>query len=208
MRSRVDPDPDKALKDDPQHPANEPATPFKMSTEFNIVAGSLPSLRFGRRYRLRVRPVDLAGNSLKFDDPLADLLAAVGMALPRNPNGLPYLRFEPVAAPLVAPRQVEALTGPGSGLERLVIRTWNDDPAKDNAPADLSASDRHILPPSTSVELGERMGMFDDPSGKLNQAPAMWQLIVNRDKGELNSRRDHRRRTEETRPPGSRRTPG
>jgi hypothetical protein len=180
-----DPDPDKALKDDPQHPANEPATPFKMSTEFSSVAGSLPGLRFGRRYRLRVRPVDLAGNSLKFDDPLADLLAAIGMAIPRDPNGLPYLRFEPVAAPLVAPRQVEALTDPGSGLDRLVIRTWNDDPSKDNDPADLSASDRHILPPSTSVEMGERLGMFDDPSGKLNPAPGMWQLIKDRDKGEL-----------------------
>jgi hypothetical protein len=50
-----DPDPDKALTDDPEHPQNEPATPFKMTTKFNAVPGSLPALRFGRRYRLRVR---------------------------------------------------------------------------------------------------------------------------------------------------------
>lgn len=180
-----DPDPDKALKEDPQHPANEPATPFKMTTEFSAMAGSLPALRFGRRYRLRLRPVDLAGNSMKHDDPAADWLAQVGLALPRDAHGLPYLRFEPVAAPLVAPRVVEALTGPGSSLERLVIRSWNDGIDKDGDPADLVGSDRHILPPSTSVELGERMGMFDDSNGKLNPAPGMWQLIAERDKGEL-----------------------
>ncbi len=180
-----DPDPDKALQDDPQHPANEPATPFKMTTEFSIVAASLPSLRFGRRYRLRLRPVDLAGNSLDYDDAVADLLTMIGLAIPLDPQGLPYLRFEPVAAPLVVPRQAEALTAPGSDLERLVIRTWNDGAAQDSDPADLTGSDRHILPPSTSVEMGERLGMFDDSTGKLNSSPAMWQLVAQRDKGEL-----------------------
>ena len=86
----------------------KPATPFKMTTEFSIVAASLPSLRFGRRYRLRLRPVDLAGNSLDYDDAVADLLTMVGLAIPLDPQGLPYLRFEPVAAPLVALRQARS----------------------------------------------------------------------------------------------------
>jgi hypothetical protein len=177
-----DPDPDKALDEDSNHPANEPATPFKMTTEFSVIPSSLPALRFGRRYRLRARPVDICGNSMAADDPLAALLALLA-GLPRDPEGFPYLRYEPVAAPSVVPRDTTALTGPGSQLERLVMRTFNDDPSKDGDPADLSASDRFIVPPSTSVEVGERLGMFDDPNGKLDTSPGMYHLISERDAG-------------------------
>ena len=180
-----DPDPDKALMDDPSHPPNEPATPFKMTTQFKVYPGSLPSLRFGRRYRLRARPVDIAGNSMKYDDPLTALLSFL-MGQPRDADGLPYLRFEPVAAPSVILRDTEAVTAPGSQLQRLVIRTFNDDPSKDNDPADLTASDRFIVPPSTSVEFGERMGMFDDANGKLITTAAMYNLIAKRDAGKFN----------------------
>lgn len=178
-------DPAKALDEDPNHPPNEPATPFKMSTEFRIAPGSLPALRFGRRYRLRVRPVDICGNSMAFDDPLAHALSFAG-ALPRDPDGAPYLRFEPVVAPSVVLRDETAVTAPGSQLERLVIRTYNDDPAKDGDPADLTASDRFIVPPSTSVEMAERMGMLDGPDGRPVQSAAMYNLIGARDAGRLN----------------------
>ena len=140
-----DPDPDKALVEDPDHPANEPATPFKMTTQFSAAPASLPSLRFGRRYRLRLRAVDLAGNSMAHNDPLAALLSFL-TGLPRDPEGLAYLRYEPVIAPLVVLRDVRSVTDPGSQLERLVIHTYNDDPSKDNDPADLTASDRFIAP--------------------------------------------------------------
>lgn len=180
-----DPDPDKTLDEDPEHPENEPATPFKMTTQFSAVAKSLPSLRFGRRYRLRVRPVDLCGNSLKYDAPLANLLAFLA-GLPRNPEGFAYLRYEPVAAPSVVLRDVKAVTDPGSQLERLVIRTFNDDESKDSAAADLTASDRFVTPPSTSVEVGERLGMFDDAAGKIVNSQAMYDLIGARDQGQLN----------------------
>ena len=55
-------------------------------------------------------------------------------------------------------RDEAAVTGPGSAVHRLVMRTFNDGIDKDGAAADLTASDRHILPPRTSVELGERHG--------------------------------------------------
>ena len=180
-----DPDPDKALEEDPAHPPNEPATPFKMTTHYTAVRGSLPALRFGHRYRLRLRAVDLCGNSLEHDSPLAALLANLA-GLPRSLEGIPYLRFEPVAPPQVVLRDTRAVTEPGSQLERLVIRTYNSDPSQDTAPADLTASDRFIVPPSTSVETGERLGMFDDASGKLVNSPAMYQLIGERDQGRLN----------------------
>src|SRR5215207_5694414 len=132
------PDPDKAIPpdgDDPDYRVNEPVTPFKLTTRFDIVKGTLPKLRFGRRYRVRARVVDLAGGGLRVDEPIADQLAST-MALPRDPEGFAYLRYEPVAAPLVVIREASAVTGPGSAVDRLVIRTANDGPAKDTAAAD------------------------------------------------------------------------
>ena len=180
-------DPDKAIPpdgDDPAYRMNEPVTPFNLGTRFEIVKGTLPKLRFGRRYRLRARVVDLAGGGLEADDSIAEELAT-GMALPHDPEGLAYLRYEPVAAPLVVIRDARAVTAPGSAVDRLVIRTSNNDPAKDTMPADLTGSDRHILPPRTSVEMAERLGMFDTPSGELRTDAATWQLISERDAAEL-----------------------
>src|SRR5205085_4560297 len=107
------PDPAKAVPpDDPNDPdfdpENPPATPFKMTTEFAVVSGSLPSLRFGRSYRVRARAVDLAGNSLGPADPVADALATL-FATPREPEGFPYLRFEPVVAPAIVLRDPEGV---------------------------------------------------------------------------------------------------
>ena len=177
-----DPDPDKAL-DNPDE--NEPATPFKMTTRFDVAAGSLPSLRFGRRYRIRARVTDLCGNSLELGDPLADVLARIGFAIPADADGFAYLRYEPVAAPIVVVRDAAAITGPGSTLHRLVIRTFNRDPSLDGAPADLTASDRHLVPPRTTVDTAEKLSMFDGPDGKLVSSAAMYALIAQRDSGQL-----------------------
>jgi hypothetical protein len=183
------PDPHKAVPpDDPNDPdfdpENPPATPFKMTTEFTVVSASLPSLRFGRSYRVRARAVDLCGNSLALSDPVADTLA-MAFATPREPEGFPYLRFEPVVAPAIVLRDPEGVSSPGSAIDRLVLRTFNDSEAKDSDAADLTGSDRHIVPPRTSVELAERLGMFDDAAGKLRTDPATYALIKHRDEGKL-----------------------
>ena len=172
-------DPDKAIPPDtpdPDYAENEPVTPFKMKADFTVVRGSLPQLRFGRRYRLRARAVDLGGNSLALDDPLADLLSEI-LALPQDPEGFAYLRYEPVAAPLVVMRDHAAVTGRGSAVDRLVIRTFNSDPSLDGAAADTTASDRHILPPRASVEICEHLGLFDDAHGHLEGNVGTWTLI-------------------------------
>lgn len=179
-------DPDQAIPDaNNPDPENVPATPFQMTTAFKAFPGSLPALRFGRRYRLRARVVDLCGNSLKLGEPLTDALAAA-FGLPLDAEGFVYLRYEPVASPLPVLRDTRSVTDPGSALERLVIRTFNAAPAQDAQAADRTASDRHIVPPHTSVEVGERLGMFDDAAGKLVGSKAMYDLIAARDAGELN----------------------
>lgn len=180
-------DPDKAIPPDapdPDYAENQPVTPFKLQASFTVVSGTLPQLRFGWRYRMRARAVDLAGNSMALGDPLTDLLAQL-YALPQDPGGFAYLRYEPVAAPLVVIRDPAAITGAGSAVDRLVLRTFNADPGEDTAAADLTASDRHILPPRTSVETCELHGLFDDAAGHLKGDAATWSLIGARDGGEL-----------------------
>lgn len=180
-------DPHKAVppdEDDPEYRVDQPETPFKLTTSYRVVPGSLPRLRFGSSYRVRARAVDLAGNSLELDGHITDGLATV-MALPNDPEGFTYLRYEPVIAPLVVPRDPNALTGAGSALDRLVIRTFNAAEADDAVAADATAADRHILPPRTSVEMGERLGMFDTAAGELDSDPTTWKLVADRDAGEL-----------------------
>ncbi len=167
---------------------NTPATPFKMTTQFSVVSGSLPSLRFGRRYRVRARVVDICGNSLALDKdkPILEELSEK-KALPQDQEGFAYLRYEPVISPLVVLRDVKGITDPGSQVDRIVIRTYNCDPSLDNKAADLTANDRHILPPRVSVEMAERLGMLDDSTGKLNPSHAMYDLLAAKDGAELNS---------------------
>jgi hypothetical protein len=180
-------DPNKAVPpdgDDPEYREDQPETPFNMQVAYRVLPGSLPSLRFGARYRLRARAVDLAGNSLAHDAELSHRLA-LAAGLPRDAEGFAYLRYEPVIAPLVALRDARGVTDPGSAVDRLVIRTFNDDISKDGDAADTTAADRHILPPRTSVEMGERLSMFDDETGKLGSDAATWQLIAERDAGAI-----------------------
>ncbi|PSN13065.1 hypothetical protein C7271_22920, partial [filamentous cyanobacterium CCP5] len=178
-------DPDLAVPNpDAPDPENEPITPFPLVASYAVVPGSLPRLRFGGRYRFRARVVDLAGNSLGLNDPLTDLLAQ-SLGLPNGEGTFPYLRFEPVAAPSLVLRDEQGVTGPGSSVDRLVIRTYNSDRSLDSAAADLTAGDRHIAPPRGSVEMGERHGIFDGADGRLTPSPAMWELIRQRDAAQL-----------------------
>jgi hypothetical protein len=168
------PDPGKALNPDPT--ANSPATPFKMVASFAATKGSLPSLRFGARYRLRVRTVDLAGNSLPLSSKAPDALV-----LPAKGATTPFLRFEPVPPPLVVLRSARQ---PGSHLLRLVIRSRNATPSADGTPTSAT-DDRHIAPPKASQRMAEQHGMFDDAHDKLRGDAATYAAIVARDEFDL-----------------------
>ena len=73
-------------------------TEFQMESSFSVVKGSLPSLRFGNKYGLRARVVDLAGNSITLEE-ANDIINNDGYS-----NATPlqsYLRFEPISAPAI-----------------------------------------------------------------------------------------------------------
>jgi len=134
---------------DPQNPAQ---TDFKLAVRFKPVKGTLPRLRFGASYQIRARAVDLAGNSLAAD---ADIPAS--FSIPAQPTA--YLRYEPVAAPVVVLR--EALspdTTPGESMQTIAIRSNFNTPAG-------GPSERHLAPPKVSEEMAEVHGMFDTPTG-------------------------------------------
>jgi hypothetical protein len=164
--------PDPAEATTPDATRGEPMTPFKMTTAFTVRPGSLPELRFGDRYRLRARAVDLAGNSVEATADSTDPATTL-------PDGgeLPYQRFEPVPPPLVVLQQQPRL---GSSLEQLVIRSNNSDESLD-ASATWEADQRHVGPPKTSVRLAEQHGAFDDAAGHLRGDAATYGLIVSRD---------------------------
>ena len=126
--------------------ADTPAGNLAVDVRFDVPPGSLPRLRFGRAYDCRLRAVDLAGSSLAVDDPIAE-----SYALPLGP----YLRFDPLPAPvLLAP----APAGPGESIERLVIHG-------DGVTASRETAERLVAPPKTTQALAEWHGVLDAPSG-------------------------------------------
>ncbi|KAB1984180.1 peptidoglycan-binding protein [Streptomyces triticiradicis] len=102
----------------PVPPRNDapPGVPLEITVK--VRPGSLPRLRFGHRYRVRLRTVDLAGNGLDVTQATA-LKALPGTALP-DPGTQPFQRFEAVPAPVVVPRLP---FGEGASAVRMVIRS-------------------------------------------------------------------------------------
>lgn len=138
--------------------AFDPTLDFKLNVQSKIVPGTLPRLRFGRNYRIRVRTVDLAGNSV----PLSHQPESSGDTVRTN---IRYMRYEPLASPIV-------LAGnplrDGEFLESLVIRSNFDRSAKDYEqayPTDKTYPDyaqRFLLPPKNSQQMAETHGMFEN----------------------------------------------
>ena len=152
----------------------EPVTTFAMTSSFTAHPGSLPTLRFGRRYRMRARAVDLAGQGVPLTATAADDLIA-----PAGGELLPYFRYEPVPHPVLVLRTPPVA---GASLAQLVIRSFNSDPALD-AVATGDLDERHVVPPRASVMMTERHGLLDDPQGRLRGDAAAYQMIVQRDRG-------------------------
>jgi hypothetical protein len=154
--------------------SNQAPEGIGLSVTFQPRPGSLPRLRYGHSYRVRMRAVDLAGNSLKLDptpppppDPTHPLM--------QHPfsESVVFTRFEQIDPPVVVLRDV--LTE-GESVERLVIRSNYNQTARDYSqnPQVLAArqekpynptNERHLAPPKTSQLMAELHGMFDKAVG-------------------------------------------
>jgi hypothetical protein len=138
--------------------AFDPELEFRMNTQVKIVPGTLPKLRFGTDYFIRVRTVDLAGNSI----PISHAGTNESHTVLKN---IRYLRYEPLSSPIV-------LSGTqykdGESLEKMVIRSnYNQSSSEfesQYAEEDESLADhslRYFLPPQNSQQIAETHGMFE-----------------------------------------------
>lgn len=150
------------------------ATAFRLETKFRPAPGSLPRLRFGGRYRLRARAVDLAGNSVGLG---SDDASKAIPAPPKEPAS--YARFDPVAPPVVALREEPKR---GETVDEVVIRSFNDGIEKDTVPGG-EVAERHVVPPKTSELGAETHGMFDASGGGVRKD--VYGLIAEKDPGQL-----------------------
>jgi len=147
---------------------------FKLRASFRAAPGSLPSLRYGGKYRIRIRIADLAGGGPTVDD--------------LNPTDFSnatdeefYTRFEPVGPPfMVLKNKIDGM--PGESLERLVIRSFNKSVDLDTVPIDTS-SERHLAPPAMAALDAETHGVFDLPAVQVTDEnlKKQYDLIVSKE---------------------------
>jgi hypothetical protein len=144
----------------------DPDLEFKMNLQSNSVPGTLPRLRFGNDYRLRVRSVDLAGNSV-------DLTSQTEAPQETVKSNVRYMRYEPLASPIVL---VGNELRDGEFLENLVVRSNYDESTdsyegkgldKNTYPAHAQ---RYLLPPKNSQLMAESHSMFEKAMGNNPEA--------------------------------------
>lgn len=163
---------------DPPYAAENEETPpgLPLKTKYQVVSGTLPRLRFGRTYRMRVRLVDLAGASAEFSEDNVQ---------PKGAESAPvkFLRHEPVEPPALAlvsqNGSVDPL-GEGESMQRMAIRTFNDTPDK-NTIASGQTARRHLAPTRVGHRFAEFHGVLDTgPNGAVDTS--LYPLLVKLDK--------------------------
>jgi hypothetical protein len=113
--------------------------------------GKLPPLRFGQRYTMRARAVDLAGNSLPVNG-----APGSGIAVTQSER---HLRYEPSPAPRVL---LIGAPQPGASEEVIVVRSESG-ADQTNGGIDTGTAERMIVPASLSIFMAEQHGAFDIP---------------------------------------------
>ncbi len=136
-----------------------------------IVPGTLPRLRFGKSYAIRIRTVDLAGNSVDLSQPTS----SPGQTEVRN---IRYLRYEPIGSPITL---LGTPLREGEMMDHLVIRSnYNQSVEEFEAGHGMPPeSVRFFLPPQNSQQIAEFHGMFDHAMGSNPEAAQKaYQLIT------------------------------
>ncbi len=140
----------------------DPDLEFKINAQSKIVPGTLPKLRFGKDYRVRIRAVDLAGNSVPVSHPTE-------APLDTTRSNIRYMRYEPLSSPIVL---VGNELKDGEFLERMVVRSnygQSVSAYEDAFPVDGKKLDdhsqRYLLPPKNSQLMAETHGMFENAFG-------------------------------------------
>jgi hypothetical protein len=162
----------------------------QLGVDFAAVPGSLPRIRFGSFYQVRVRTVDLAGNGLSGADAdgIVEAFAAqrsLTPILPDRPQTFRYRRFEPIPPPELVLRDV--LTE-GEAVDVMVIRsngsTTADFAASLDDPKYKARNERHMVPPKAALTMVESHGRLDGAFGQAGDSGAFYN-ICQRERGTL-----------------------
>ena len=154
------------LNDQTADPVPEPDSDLPFTMTVTVAPGTLPSLRYGRRYRFRARVVNIAGRSVPFEKDST-------VPTPATP-ALRHSRYEPVPSPVLVPRRPVT---EGESAAVMVVRTDNSDSAN---PRPGPACERHLLAPKAAVLTLERHGVLDVP-GENRLDPEVYGLLFERD---------------------------
>ncbi len=155
--------------------AFDPSLNFKLHVDTKPVLASLPKLRFGIDYRLRIRAVDIAGNSVGIN-----FLSESERDTTRS--NIRYMRYEPLASPIVL---VGNELKDGEFLESMVVRSNFDKSAQNYERENVTGqafpgySHRFLLPPKNSQLMAESHGMFEKAfEGNTSAAQVIYDIIT------------------------------
>jgi len=152
---------------------------FRLHIKTETVKGTLPRLRFGKDYMLRVRTVDLAGNSVLLDSQPEKVSEAVI-------RGFRYYRYDALMNPVLL---LGSELKDGEALEELVVRSnynmsteefqgrYGNVDSSENTKAT-----RHFLPPRNSQLIAEQHARFDKAFGNNPElAKTLYELISSKE---------------------------
>jgi hypothetical protein len=170
-----------------------PAGLKQVESTVQAASGTLPRLRFGHSYQMRVRTVDLAGNGLNLERAQSVLDALFNQRrpevfLPISGQQLPYRRFDPIASPVLVLRE-ELMEGEAADV--MVIRSNGAPTTTASYAASLGDpryhgfNDRHVAPPKSSQRMAERHGRLDAAFGIAGRPQSVFGVFA-RDLGTLN----------------------
>ncbi|TXH20649.1 MAG: hypothetical protein E6Q95_05320 [Chitinophagaceae bacterium] len=146
---------------------------FQLNVQPTVAKGTLPKLRFGNAYAIKLRAVDLAGNSVSH-------LHAPEYSSQAIVTGIRYLRYEPTEVPfLYYGNKVKD----GESSEVMVIRSNENETTAEYESkwptAYKNLSIRHVLPPRVAVGTAVTHGMMDAVMGIGGQkAKELYDFII------------------------------
>ena len=138
----LDPATGKAVETLPSSPV---PGPVQFAVDYQVQPGTLPRLRYGSRYVLRARQVDISGVSREVTD-----TGGTG----ELPPPIDFGRWSAVASPSLVRRELAPSPGVDDTPTQLVIKS-----ELDGDDATLPPTDRLLFPPVGTQQLAERHGL-------------------------------------------------
>lgn len=154
---------------DESHGDSHGDTPEGLPLDSRLSAhpGSLPTLRFGHEYVVRLRLADVAGGGLRWNPAAESPEGSVS-------RSVYFGRYEPVEGPAIALVDGDADPADGESMHCAALRRTED-------PAHANASVRRLLaPPRVGQRFAEMHGVLDNAEGRPD--PSWYQELRTRDR--------------------------